>query len=671
MDKLKMIEKPVKIARDARSTLTEHYREQATERNQREQSPNEYAAGQFEDSFKEGARTTVGAVSDDAGKLRERFKESRAERQYYPYTPHQPAKPEDMRDTPSDNSRSAPKERRNPKEAVRDRKNHQRKENRNANAQPEQAGHSFSHSESIPAAKERRALQTERLKRNLLKEKNRRVSDVSGTSYTEQAPGGVPERLPTTTLEQTKKDLQVKRAGERQQKQRDIRQAEIKGQSQRHAWSVPGRVDDKNNPHPKQVGRKLKKEGRKAGVKTASAAKKQAVKRARQEARKQVMKRAAQIAKATAKATVRTAKLMVKAAAAAVKGIIALLSALGPLVVIIIFLAAVAALIASPFGLFFSGQDTTSDVKPVAAVIQEITGEYDQRIEDIKDGSTYDTLDFQYTGTGGSRGNIWIDILAVFAVKTALADDGMDVATIDQARIDLIREVFWDMTDIDHWIEIVEHTSTSTDEDGNTTTDTWYEYILHITVTQRTAQEQAGTYGFNSDQLDMLDELLSGEYDSYFMSLIAGTGYLGDGTGVIAEGVYIWPSAASDYVTSFFGTRLHPILGVYKSHNGIDIGAGHGTVVLAAADGTVTTASYDAGGYGYYIIIDHGNGSKTLYAHMSQLLANAGQTVTQGDTIGLVGSTGMSTGPHLHFETYVNGTRVDPLLYFSNYSAAW
>lgn len=155
------------------------------------------------------------------------------------------------------------------------------------------------------------------------------------------------------------------------------------------------------------------------------------------------------------------------------------------------------------------------------------------------------------------------------------------------------------------------------------------------------------------------------------MTLITGLKHLGDGTGVIAEGLYIWPSATSDYVTSFFGTRLHPILGVYKIHTGIDIGAGYGTAVLAAADGMVSTTAYDAGGYGNYIIIDHGNGNMTLYAHMSQLNVGEGQTVTQGQRIGLVGSTGMSTGPHLHFEVYVGGTRIDPLLYFSDYTAAW
>jgi len=662
MDRPKILGKPATVARDARTILTGNYKEQAAERNQREQSPNDYAAGQFEDKFKEGARTTVGAVSDSARKLKERFQESRTGRQYYPHAPHNPKNPEDRQNAPPDNH-NAPKECKSPKEAARNKRKRQWNSD-NPNTQPKQAGYSFSHLEGTPAVKDKRVLQIDGMKRYRLKEKSGQIQDIS-RSYAET---GIPVAAP----EQAKKNLQIKRAGERRQKQQGIRQAEVKGQATRSAWGAQRRNEAKSKLLTKQkAGRQLKKEGRKAGVRTAAAAKKQAVKKARQEVHRQAMKCAARTAKATAKATIKAAKLIVKAVAEAVKGILALLSALGPFLVIVIFVCAIAALISSPFGLFFSGQDTGADITPVAVVIQEVNEEYNQRIEGIKDSHAYDTLDVQYIGSGGSRGNIWIDILAVFAVKTALDDDGMDVVTIDQTRAGLIRDVFWDMTDIDYWIETIEHASTSTDADGNTETDTWYEYILHITITQRTARKQAEIYGFNADQLGMLDELLSDEYDQYFMTLIAGAGYLGDGTGVIAEGVYIWPSAASDYVTSFFGTRLHPILGVYKSHNGIDIGAGYGTAVLAAADGTVITASYDAGGYGNYIIIDHRDGNKTLYAHMSQLNVGAGQTVTQRQTIGLVGSTGMSTGPHLHFETYVNGVRVDPLLYFSNYSAAW
>ncbi|WP_347490496.1 peptidoglycan DD-metalloendopeptidase family protein [Desulfoscipio sp. XC116] len=399
----------------------------------------------------------------------------------------------------------------------------------------------------------------------------------------------------------------------------------------------------------------------KTGAKASQAAAKTAAQTARTTAK--AAQRAAQTARATAKFTIHMAKLTVKAAAVLTKGLIALVGSGGAVLALFLIIIAVAALLSSPFGVLFSDENKDAGVTPVSVVIQEVNEEYNQRIEDIKNDNTWDTLDVQYVGTGGSRGNIWIDILAVFAVKTALAEDGMDVVTIDQARVDLIREVFWDMTEIDHWTETVAHT----DSDG----ETWYERVLHIVITQRTAGEQAEIYRFNDDQKEVLEDLLSGDYDQYFIALITGLRHLGDGTEVVAEGFYIWPSAASDYVTSFFGTRLHPILGVYKTHSGIDIGAGYGTAVLAAADGVVTTAAYDAGGYGNYLIIDHGNGNMTLYAHMSQMSAGVGQTVTQGQTIGFVGSTGLSTGPHLHFEVYIGGTRVDPLLYFSNYTAAW
>jgi murein DD-endopeptidase MepM/ murein hydrolase activator NlpD len=144
------------------------------------------------------------------------------------------------------------------------------------------------------------------------------------------------------------------------------------------------------------------------------------------------------------------------------------------------------------------------------------------------------------------------------------------------------------------------------------------------------------------------------------------SGGMPDGDGV-AYGDFIWPSADSRYVTSLFGTRLHPIYHTYKTHNGIDIGASGGSSVLAADGGTVTTSTYSSS-YGNYIIINHGNGTSTLYAHMIQRLVSEGQSVSQGQVIGLVGSTGVSTGNHLHFEVYVGGSRVNPLNYFSNYT---
>ncbi len=137
---------------------------------------------------------------------------------------------------------------------------------------------------------------------------------------------------------------------------------------------------------------------------------------------------------------------------------------------------------------------------------------------------------------------------------------------------------------------------------------------------------------------------------------------------VTGTGSFIWPVPCSMRVTSRYGNRSDPFTGETKYHSGIDIdGFGNdGQPVIAADSGTVITASSNSG-YGNYVIIDHGS-TKTLYAHMSGLAVSSGQTVTQGQTVGYLGSTGRSTGTHLHFEVYVGEGRVDPASYFSGIS---
>ena len=120
---------------------------------------------------------------------------------------------------------------------------------------------------------------------------------------------------------------------------------------------------------------------------------------------------------------------------------------------------------------------------------------------------------------------------------------------------------------------------------------------------------------------------------------------------------FIWP--ATGRISSHFGFRNISVAG-NRNHGGIDIAAASGTPVLASRSGTVTFSGRN-GAYGYVIYLDHPDGSQTRYAHLSALLAAAGQNVRQGDTIGLVGSTGASTGPHLHFEIRQQGVALDPL----------
>lgn len=137
-------------------------------------------------------------------------------------------------------------------------------------------------------------------------------------------------------------------------------------------------------------------------------------------------------------------------------------------------------------------------------------------------------------------------------------------------------------------------------------------------------------------------------------------GNTGNTGSTVGTGNLVWPSYCT-YITSRQGPRVHPVTGEFKNHGGTDIGASYGSAIYAADSGTVVrSADGWNGGWGNYVMINHGNGMQTLYAHMSSRAVSVGQTVSRGQTIGYVGSTGMSTGPHLHFEMYINGSRVDP-----------
>lgn len=129
-------------------------------------------------------------------------------------------------------------------------------------------------------------------------------------------------------------------------------------------------------------------------------------------------------------------------------------------------------------------------------------------------------------------------------------------------------------------------------------------------------------------------------------------------------GALAWPVPGVTRITSKYGNRIHPVYKTQKFHSGIDIGAGYGLNIVASADGVVTLATTN-GGYGQCIIINHGSGITTLYGHCSTLLVSNGDKVTKGQVIAKVGSTGVSTGPHLHFEVRVNGSTKDPLGYVS------
>lgn len=137
----------------------------------------------------------------------------------------------------------------------------------------------------------------------------------------------------------------------------------------------------------------------------------------------------------------------------------------------------------------------------------------------------------------------------------------------------------------------------------------------------------------------------------------------GSTTVITGSGSFTWPTPGYSTISSAFGYRTHPIFGDQRYHSGVDIAAPSGATIVAADAGTVVTAVYSSS-YGNYVVISHGSGNSTLYAHMSSMAVSSGQSVTKGQTIGYVGSTGWSTGAHCHFEIKIGGTLVDPASYF-------
>ncbi len=166
------------------------------------------------------------------------------------------------------------------------------------------------------------------------------------------------------------------------------------------------------------------------------------------------------------------------------------------------------------------------------------------------------------------------------------------------------------------------------------------------------------------------EKQLTTQIDEYRMQILAVETEISQITTANIDTQYIggqmaWPVPGYTRITSNYGMRTHPITGIYKLHTGVDIGAPMGANFIAANDGIVTKAGYNTA-YGNMVIIDHGGGISTLYAHGSEILVEAGQTVTKGTPILKVGSTGYSTGAHAHFEVRINGQPTNPLTYITN-----
>lgn len=418
------------------------------------------------------------------------------------------------------------------------------------------------------------------------------------------------------------------------------------------------------------------------GIKTAQRSAKTAQQAAKTaQATAKAAQKAAQAAKATAKATiagvkaaVRVTIAAVKATIAAVKGLIAAIAAGGWVAVVIILLICLIALIVgSCFGLFF-GSDSTGTGTSVTQAVTTLNGEFQAHIQEIEDSNSHNRVEF--TSNDGVLSINWEDVLAVFSAKVTGAEDGTQVASLDDTQVQQMRDIMWEMNAVSsstrtesHEVEVTE-----VDEDGKETTrtETVTETILEISLTHKTAEEMAQQYNFNARQNEYLALMSETENQNLWAELLGG---FNSGGGQIMNpntdwegtGIFQWPLPQSYTITSWFGYREDPFTGEIAYHSGTDIGAPGGTPILTAADGTVTIANAIdtwGGGYGYYIKINHNDTFDTLYAHCSSICVTVGQEVKQGEVIGYVGTTGNSTGNHLHFEVWQNGERTDALGYF-------
>lgn len=184
--------------------------------------------------------------------------------------------------------------------------------------------------------------------------------------------------------------------------------------------------------------------------------------------------------------------------------------------------------------------------------------------------------------------------------------------------------------------------------------------IVNISRSKQTMEDQINLVNARIEEMEKEEEELlkkSEELESKIKGLQSNKQkYTG--------GAMKWPVPSSSSITSLFGSRLHPVLNSYITHTGIDIAANYDMPIIAAKDGTVIMAGWQ-GGYGNAVVIYHGSGISTLYGHSSKVLVNPGDVVKTGDIIAKIGSTGLSTGPHLHFEVRKDGIPKNPLEYLN------
>ena len=332
----------------------------------------------------------------------------------------------------------------------------------------------------------------------------------------------------------------------------------------------------------------------------------------------------------------------------AAQSLLALLGAGGVVLLLAMVIGAAAAVIGSPMGILFADESGDPNSIRIAEIVAETNADFGAAINDVVSAHpecSETTMEYDYED-GHTWASYWPEVLAVFAVQNNLNNDG-DVVVIDEGKKRLIQDTFWAMHEIRAEVEEVTATPEPTEDEPDPEPVT--EYILHITVSSKSVDALADLYRFTQDQRDILQQLLSEEMRPSLLALCGGT--------AVADGELCWPLPGHTYISCHFGEV--DAFG-NAGHRGTDIPAPEGTPILAAHSGTVLVSGWNDS-YGNQVLLDNGAGLSTRYAHMTQTAVTAGEAVTAGQVIGYVGSTGDSTGNHLHFEVMQNGVRVNPM----------
>ena len=330
------------------------------------------------------------------------------------------------------------------------------------------------------------------------------------------------------------------------------------------------------------------------------------------------------------------------------QSLLALLGAGGVVLLLAMVIGAAAAVIGSPMGILFADESGDPNSIRIAEIVAQTNADFGAAINDIVSAHpecSETTIQYDYED-GHTWASYWPEVLAVFAVQNNLNNNG-DVVVIDEAKKQMIQDTFWSMHEIRAEVEEVTATPEPTEDEPDPEPVT--EYILHITVSSKSVDALADLYCFTQDQRDILHQLLSEEMRPSLLALCGGI--------AVTDGALCWPLPGHTYISCHFGE-----VDAFGSagHRGTDIPAPEGTPILAAHSGTVLVSGWNDS-YGNQVLLDNGAGLSTRYAHMTATAVTAGETVTAGQVIGYVGSTGDSTGNHLHFEVMQNGVRMNPL----------